>query len=178
MSFHSVRQQDASSSDEMEPSVEFRRGHPPRQRRDGAPRTGSPQSCRQCASDPRRRQTRRRLAYRTLSDDSSSVSWKTGSRPANDRRIAAGARIKERFASQGLEAALRRNYPPTHPLQRRVHGREEAQLIALACGPAPEGQQRWTLRLLADRMVQLHSVDQISYESVPQVLKKMNASPG
>jgi hypothetical protein len=81
-------------------------------------------------------------------------------------------RIKERFASQGLEAALRRNYPPTHPLQRRVHGREEAQLIALACGPAPEGQQRWTLRLLADRMVQLHSADQISYESVPQVLKK------
>ena len=87
-------------------------------------------------------------------------------------------RIKERFAREGLEVALRRNYPPTRPLQRHVHGHEEAQLIALACGPAPEGQQRWTLRLLADRMVQLHYVDQISYETVRQVLKKMNFSPG
>lgn len=87
-------------------------------------------------------------------------------------------RIKERFAREGLEAALRRNYPPTRPLQRRVHGQEEAHLIALACGPAPEGQQRWTLRLLADRMVQLHYVDQISYETIRQVLKKMNLSLG
>jgi transposase len=87
-------------------------------------------------------------------------------------------RIKERFITQGLEAVLRRNYPPTHPLRRRVHGQEEAQLIALACGPAPEGQQRWTLRLLADRMVQLHYVDQISYETIRQVLKKMNLSLG
>jgi|SRR5215472_10655983 len=83
-------------------------------------------------------------------------------------------RIKQRFATQGLEAVLRRNYPPMHPQQRRVQGREEAQLIALACGPAPEGQQRWTLRLLADKMVQLGYVDQISYETVRQVLKKMS----
>ncbi|HET8851939.1 MAG TPA: helix-turn-helix domain-containing protein, partial [Ktedonobacteraceae bacterium] len=81
-------------------------------------------------------------------------------------------RIKERFAREGLEAALRRNYPPTRPLQRRVHGQEEAHLIALACGPAPEGQQRWTLRLLADKMVQLQYVEQISYETIRQVLKK------
>lgn len=87
-------------------------------------------------------------------------------------------RIKERFTSQGLEAVLARNYPPTRPLRRHVHGQEEAHLIALACGPAPEGQQRWTLRLLADRMVQLHYVDQISYETVRQVLKKTNSSPG
>jgi transposase len=87
-------------------------------------------------------------------------------------------RIKERFASQGLEAVLRRGYPPTRPLQRHVHGQEEAHLIALACGPAPDGYQRWTLRLLADKMVQLHYVDQISYETVRQVLKKMNSSPG
>jgi len=86
-------------------------------------------------------------------------------------------RIKERFVAQGLEAVLRRNYPPTRPLQRHVHGQEEALLIALACGPAPDGQQRWTLRLLADRMVQLHYVDQISYETVRQVLKKMNSNP-
>ncbi len=78
-------------------------------------------------------------------------------------------RIKERFVAQGLEAG---------PQQRRVHGQEEAHLIALACGPAPEGQQRWTLRLLADKMVQLQYVDQISYETIRQVLKKMNSSRG
>ena len=87
-------------------------------------------------------------------------------------------RIKERFVAQGLEAVLARNYPPIRPQQRRVHGQEEAHLIALACGPAPDGQQRWTLRLLADKMVQLQYVDQISYETIRQVLKKMNSSRG
>ena len=87
-------------------------------------------------------------------------------------------RIKERFVTQGLEAVLRRNYPPMHPKPRRVHGREEAQLIALACGPAPDGKPRWTLRRLSDKMVQLEYVDQISYETVRQVLKKMSLNLG
>jgi transposase len=87
-------------------------------------------------------------------------------------------RIKERFVREGLEAALNRKYPQTRPERRRITGQEEAHLIALACGPAPEGQQRWTLRLLADKMVDLEYVDQISHETVRQALKKMNSSPG
>jgi hypothetical protein len=58
--------------------------------------------------------------------------------------------------------------------RRKVNGHLQAHLIATACGPAPEGQQRWTLRLLADYMVQLDYADQISYETVRQVLKKTN----
>jgi transposase len=87
-------------------------------------------------------------------------------------------RIKERFVSEGLDATLGRKYPQTRPERRRITGQEEAHLIALACGPAPEGQQRWTLRLLADKLVQLEYVDQVSHETVRQALKKMNSSRG
>ncbi len=87
-------------------------------------------------------------------------------------------RIKERFVSEGLDATLGRKYPQTRPERRRITGQEEAHLIALACGPAPEGQQRWALRLLADKMVQLEYVDQVSHETVRQALKKMNSSRG
>jgi len=87
-------------------------------------------------------------------------------------------RIKQRFVQQGLLATLSGDYPKERPERRKVNGHLEAHLIATACGPAPEGQQRWTLRLLADYMVQLDYVDQISYETVRQALKKMNSSPG
>jgi transposase len=85
-------------------------------------------------------------------------------------------RLKKRFVCEGLDAVLVRRYPKERPERRKVNGQFEAHLIATACGPAPEGQQRWTLRLLADYMVQLDYVDQISYESVRQTLKKMNSS--
>lgn len=81
-------------------------------------------------------------------------------------------RIKQRFVQQGLQAALRGNYPTERPERRKVNGHLEAHLIATACGPAPQGQQRWTLRLLADRMVELEEIEQISYETIRQVLKK------
>jgi transposase len=87
-------------------------------------------------------------------------------------------RIKERFVKEGLEVTLSRKYPQTRPERRRITGQEEAHLIALACGPAPDGQQRWTLRLLADKMVDLEYVDQVSHETVRQALKKMNSSRG
>jgi transposase len=87
-------------------------------------------------------------------------------------------RLKKRFVCEGLDAVLVRRYPKERPERRKVNGQFEAHLIATACGPAPEGQQRWTLRLLADYMVQLDYVDQISYESVRQTLKKMNSSLG
>jgi CRP-like cAMP-binding protein len=72
-----------------------------------------------------------------------------GEPPSTDGQIAEALeisrrtviRIKERFVKEGLEAVLRRNYPPIHPQQRRVHGQEEAQLIALACGPVSSLQE-------------------------------------
>jgi hypothetical protein len=87
-------------------------------------------------------------------------------------------RLKPRFVQQGLQATLTANSPKERPERRKVNGHLEAHLIATACGPAPDGHQRWTLRLLAASMVHLDSADQISYETVRQVLKKLNSSPG
>ena len=87
-------------------------------------------------------------------------------------------RIKQRYAQQGLSTALTGNYPKERPLRRKVDGRVEAHLIALACGPAPQGQRRWTMQLLADRVVDLGIVDQISDETVRLALKKTNCVPG
>jgi transposase len=87
-------------------------------------------------------------------------------------------RIKQRFVQQGLSTALTGNYPQECPLRKKVDGRVEAHLIALACGPAPQGHRRWTMQLLADRVVDVGIVDQISDETVRLALKKMNCVPG
>ncbi len=80
------------------------------------------------------------------------------------------ANVRQRFVEHGLEAALerqKRTYPP-----RLVDGKLEAQIIALRCSSPPEGRARWTLRLLADKLVELEIVPAISHETVRQVLKK------
>ena len=80
--------------------------------------------------------------------------------------------IRQRFVDEGLELALerkRRLNPPVEPL---LDGEKEAQLIAVCCSKAPPGRKRWTLRLLADRMVELEVVDSLSHETVRRVLKK------
>jgi transposase len=86
-------------------------------------------------------------------------------------------RVRQRFASEGVEAALHRR-PPSRQYQQKLDGRQEAHLVAVACSTPPEGQGRWTLRLLANRMVELEYVDSLSYETVRRVLKKTNSSPG
>jgi transposase len=103
----------------------------------------------------------------------------------NDEAIAQGLevgratveRVRKEFVEDGLDAALERR-KPRRQYQRKLDGDGEAHLIALACGQAPEGRSRWTLRLLADRMVQLELVDHLSYETVRDVLKKTNLSLG
>lgn len=85
-------------------------------------------------------------------------------------------RIRRRYATEGLEGALKPRR--TRVYQRKVDGYQEAHLIALACSAPPAGQQRWTLRLLADKLVELAYIDTVSYETVRQVLKKTNSSPG
>ena len=82
------------------------------------------------------------------------------------------ARVRQRFIEEGLEAALHRK-PQAQPSRQRVlDGKAEATLVAVACGKPPAGRERWTLRLLADRVVELDIVDAISYETVRQTLKK------
>lgn len=86
-------------------------------------------------------------------------------------------RVRHAFVEEGLEAALHRKRPQKKT-ERKLDGRQEAHLLALTCSPAPEGYQRWSLRLLADKMVQLAYVDTLSYETVRQVLKKTKLSLG
>ena len=79
-------------------------------------------------------------------------------------------RIRRRFATEGLEATLERK-PRTEQRLPKLDGEAEAHLIALACSPPPAGRARWTLRLLADRLVELAVVDAVSYETVRRTLK-------
>jgi len=83
-------------------------------------------------------------------------------------------RIRQRFVQEGMEVALGARSGKPKPYRRKLDGRQEAQLIALACSEAPEGRTRWTLRMLADRMVELCYVDTVSHETVRRVLKKTN----
>ena len=80
-------------------------------------------------------------------------------------------RVRKRFVEEGLDAALRR-CKPKRVYRRKLDGDGEAKLIATACSEPPEGSARWTLRLIADRMVELGIVDSISRETVRQAMKK------
>lgn len=86
--------------------------------------------------------------------------------------VATVERVRQRFVELGLEAALRRK-PQDRPSREPVlDGRGEARLAALACSAPPDGRKAWTLRLLADRLVELEVVDSVSKETVRQALKK------
>src|SRR5262249_48143351 len=86
-------------------------------------------------------------------------------------------RVRKRFAEGGLEAAL------THQQQARrrarlLDGATEAFLIATACSAPPDGQKRWSLRLLKDRVIEAGYQDSVSHETIRQTLKKINSNPG
>ena len=85
-------------------------------------------------------------------------------------------RVRKRFVEQGLAATICRRRP-RREYRRKLDGEHEAHLVALACTPSPAGRRRWTLRLLADKMVELRYVDGVSYETVRQVLKKNALKP-
>ena len=85
-------------------------------------------------------------------------------------------RARQRFVEGGLERAL--NDLPRPGQRRKLDGRQEARLVAVACSAPPEGHARWTFRLLADEAVKLELTDSISRETVRQVLKKTNSSRG
>ena len=86
-------------------------------------------------------------------------------------------RLKKKFVQEGLELTLNRQ-PSKCEYDLLIDGRLQAQLLALSCSAPPEGQARWSLRLLADRLVELELVDSVSHETVRRALKKTSSSLG
>lgn len=84
--------------------------------------------------------------------------------------------VRQRFVAQGLEAALERKKQEKPSRQPIIDGEAEARLIKIACGQPPQGRNKWTMQLLAERMVELKVVESVCKETVRQALKKMNSS--
>ena len=84
--------------------------------------------------------------------------------------------IRTSYCEKGLEATINRKKRETPPVPAKVTGEVEAHVIALACGQPPEGYSKWTLRLLAERTVELGYIDSISHVTVSTILKKTNLS--
>ncbi len=97
-----------------------------------------------------------------------------GARDVNPSTV---LRVRKQFVTEGLEPALARKRRD-RIYERRLDGHQEAHLITLTCGTPPEGQARWSLRLLADELVRREVVETISYETVRQTLKKTISSRG
>ncbi len=85
------------------------------------------------------------------------------------------SRIRKQYVEEGLEAALNRR-APNREYHRKLDGEQEARLVALACSAPPEGHARWSLRLLADKVVELEIADSVSYQTVGRILKKTSSS--
>jgi transposase len=85
-------------------------------------------------------------------------------------------RVRRRFVEEGLELALSPYRTPRRQYKTKLDGEAEARLIAVACSTPPDGRARWTLAMLADRMVELRHVDSLSRETVRQALKKTSSS--
>ena len=92
--------------------------------------------------------------------------------------IATVERVRQRFVEQGLEAALGRKKQDRPSRPRKLDGRAEARLIALACSAPPEGRKEWTMQLLADKLVELEVVGAVCDETVRRALKKTRSSRG
>jgi len=84
--------------------------------------------------------------------------------------------VRQRFVEQGIEVALERKKRDKPPRELKIDGEKEAQLIAIACSEPPAGHARWTLKMLADKLVELDIVDAISDQTVRRTLKKTNLS--
>jgi transposase len=82
--------------------------------------------------------------------------------------------VRQRLVEQGLDVALERKKQGTPSREKILDGKGEAHLIALSCSQPPEGRARWTLHLLADKLIELQVVDRVSYETVRRTLKKMS----
>ena len=121
----------------------------------------------------------RKLLYARIllkTDDEGPDQW-TDERIAEAFEVSTAtvARERRRYCEDGLEVALMPK-KPGKPRRRVLDGRAEAHLIALSCSEPPEGRERWSMRLLADRMVELGHVDTVSHETIRRTLKKTTSS--
>jgi homeodomain-containing protein len=87
------------------------------------------------------------------------------------------ARVRRLYVTEGLKAALHRK-TPDRVYRRKLDGEQEAHLVAVACSEPPTGHKRWTLRLLADKLVELEVIETVSYETVRQTLKQTASNRG
>ncbi len=121
-----------------------------------------------------------RTAYILLNTDEGAYSKKvTNERICEVLRIGMRTidRVKKRFVEEGFDATLERR-PSSRIYESKIDGDVEAKLVALCCSNPPEGYARWSLRLLADKMVELEYIDKISHVTVGNVLKKTNLNLG
>ena len=86
--------------------------------------------------------------------------------------------VRKRYVLEGLDAAIQRKKQCRPSRQRVLDGEKEARLVALCCGKVPAGRGRWTLRMLAEELVELDIVDSVCHDTVRQTLKKTNCSLG
>lgn len=121
----------------------------------------------------------KRLRAYTLLKSDQLCNWSDNKiQEAYGMSMSAIERLRKRFVEEGFENAINRKERLNPPRPRKIQGKEEAHLIALCCSDAPEGRAKWTLQLLADKMVELNVVDSIGRECVRNALKKMNLSLG
>lgn len=126
-------------------------------------------------SSSARKQTRARILLKT-DEGPEGPAWSDArTAEALDCGEATAQRIRKCFAKQGLEAAISRK-KPDRDYDGKVDGELEAHTVRLACSEAPKGHSRWSLRLLADRLVELEYVNSLSHETVRGVLKKTNSN--
>lgn len=125
---------------------------------------------------PAREQARIRVLLK-VDEGPQGPAW-SDARTAEALELAAGtvAAVRRRFCERGLLGCIERK-SPAREYERKLDGQQEARLVQLACSEAPDGRSEWSLRLLADRMVELGVVDSLSHETVRQTLKKTDSSP-
>jgi len=126
----------------------------------------------QAGAAPARTLTHARVLLKTDSGPASPGWTDAAISEALDVSTVTVATIRRRFVTEGLDAALTHYRGPNREYRRKLDGRQEAHLIALACSKPPEGRTQWSLRLLADKMVELQYVDSLSYMTVARTLKK------
>ena len=124
---------------------------------------------------PAREQTRARVLLKA-DEGPAGPSW-PDDRIAEALELSSGgvAGIRRRYPERGMEGTVKRKLPDRE-YETKLDGEQEAELIRLACSEAPEGRSRWSLRLLADEMVELNVVEELSHETVRQTLKKTSSS--
>lgn len=121
---------------------------------------------------------RKLLHARILLKADSQVGWNDQTiSEAFEVSISTIERVRERFVEEGLQAALERK-TPKREYKRKLDGEQEAHLVALVCSQPPEDRGRWTLKLLAQKMVELNYVESVAPETIRQTLKKMNLNLG